>query len=192
MRFLFLGDSITAGLAPTLGRYMLSLGVETEIVSSIGLSVEGALSDELVLEALRDRRPTCVVVLLGTNPTGWMDLERFRASVKALRALVWAYCDRLAWIGPWAGVDAAERLAIIRELVGFRVANGAVLAGDLQRTGENRVHFTSEAYVPLSWRVAEWSARVADPRALTSPRSGAKIVSVLGLLGAAAVPLFVR
>lgn len=192
MRFLFIGDSITVGMSPTLGRYMLSLGVESEIVSRISMTAEDAVTDELVISALRDRRPSCVVVLLGTNPIGRTDLERFRMSVRALRRLVYTYCDRLAWVSPWAGDDAVARLEILREEIGFRVANGSILAGDLQRAGENQVHFTSEAYVPLSWRVAEWSVRVADSRALTTPRSGAKIVSVLGLLGAAVVPLFVR
>jgi hypothetical protein len=153
------------------------------------MSAEDAATDDLVLSALADRHPSCVVVLLGTNPIGRTDLERFRMSVRALRRLVYTYCDRLAWVGPWAGDDGVARTEILRSEIGFRVANGGILAGDLARAGENQVHFASEAYVPLSWRVAEWSVRVADSRALTTPRSGAKIVSVLGLLVAAAVPL---
>lgn len=191
MRFLFVGDSVTEGMAPSLGRYVLSLGVEAEVVSRVGMSVEQAVTDELVTRGLRDGRPQATIVMLGTNPTGIMNLEAFRRSVMALRSLVLTFCGRLAWIGPWAGEDASERVEIIRAAVGFRVADGRALGAGLERAGEGNVHFHRDAYTPLAWRVAEWSVRVADPRALTLPRTGAKIVSVIGLLGAAGTPLVV-
>jgi hypothetical protein len=118
-----------------------------------------------------------------------VETERFRSSVRALRTVIYSFCDRQAWIGPWAGDEARDRMRIIRAEVGWRVADGIVLAGDLQRAGENRVHFTSEAYPDLAWRVAEWSVRVGDSRALTRPTTADKMVAAMGILGAAAVPV---
>ncbi len=187
MRILFVGDSIGVGMSPSLGRYMLSLGVESEIVAKVSLDVEEATTNALVLRALR-RRPMSVVVMLGTNPFGTIDIPRFTAAVRAFLNVVRRYTDRVAWIGPWAGADANDRMRVIAEAVGWRRTDGVRLGLGLARTGENLVHFTTEAYVDLAWRVAAWTARIGDSRVLTMPRGGARIVAGFGVLGAALVP----
>jgi hypothetical protein len=187
VRILFLGDSITDGMAPSLDRYMLSLGVESEIVGKVSMDVEEATTNVLVLRGLR-RRPMSVVVMLGTNPFGTIDIPRFTAAVRAFLGTVRRYTDRVAWIGPWAGADANDRMRVIVENVGWRSADGVRMGLGLARAGENRVHFTSEAYVDLAWRVAAWTSRIGDSRVLTMPRGGARIAAGFGALGAAVVP----
>lgn len=187
MRILFVGDSIGVGMSPSLGRYMLSLGVESEIVAKVSLDVEEATTNELVLRGLR-RRPQSVVVMLGTNPFGRIDIPRFTAAVRALLNTVRRYTDRVAWIGPWAGADANDRMRVIVEQVGWRSADGVRLGLGLERVGDNRVHFSTRAYVDLAWRVAAWTARIGDSRVLTMPRNADRIVAGFGVLGAALVP----
>ena len=188
MRILFIGDSITVGIGYELGMHMLGMGVEAEVVSKVGMNVEEALEDHLVLAALA-KHVDSIVVLLGTNPYGIMDADRFRSGVKAFLRLCQGTASRVAWIGPWAGDDVDQRTWTIAELVPVVWASGVLLAGDLPRAGEGNVHFTPAAYKQLAWRVAEWTARVADPRVLTRPRFGGKLVSVLGVGAAAAAPM---
>ncbi len=188
MRLLFLGDSITEGITESLGRAMLSLGVEADIFSSVGIDVDGVAENTLVKQRLA-RHPEAVVVMLGTNPYGIVDAVTFRRSVFGLLRLVWKTTDQVAWIGPWAGIDSDQRLRVIRELLPVRSADGAALAVGLDRAGEGNVHFTTSAYQILGRRVAEWTARRGYPRILTRTGRAGRLMSVLALGAAAVAPI---
>ncbi len=187
-RWLFIGDSITVGMKESLGRRMLAHGQESTVVASVSLDLDGACEDVLFLEAL-SKKPRAVVVMLGTNPYRILAEERFRASVRRFLSLVWSATDVVGWVSPWAGADHDQRQSIIRESVPVRWADGLILGRGLDRAGEDRVHFTTEAYRRLGVRVADWAVRVVDPRVLTAPRGADKVVSVLGLAVACAAPM---
>ncbi|MBN1774498.1 MAG: SGNH/GDSL hydrolase family protein [Deltaproteobacteria bacterium] len=188
MRWLFVGDSITVGMTESLGRRMLAHEQTAEVVSSVGLDVEGAIENPLVLEAL-GRRPRVVVVALGTNPYGITSSDRFREAVRRFLTLVWSVTDVVGWVSPWAGTDHDQRQLIIREFVPVRWADGLLLGRGLDRVGEDRVHFTTSAYEALGRRVADWAVRVVEPRALTGPRVAGKVISVFGVAVACAAPM---
>jgi lysophospholipase L1-like esterase len=187
-RWLFLGDSITVGMSESLGRSMLSLGQESDIVAAVSLDVEGALVNRQFLGYLA-KRPRAVVVALGTNPYGIGEAERFRSGIADLMRKIWTVTDVVGWISPWAGPAHDQRQMDIRAWVPVRWADGLILGRGLERVGEDDVHFSTRAYEELGRRVAEWSVRVVDPRVLTVPGNAGKVVSVLGLMTASSIPV---
>lgn len=168
-RLLFIGDSISEGMAPSIYR-ILDDGHhgtgEALIEARSGWSTRRWLREGDLPGICSSFRPTVCVVLLGTNDTGEeMNAHGYAQAVRRLRDQAAASGAVVYWITAFSGTGTRERYPTVASVVGERnTIDGARLMDGVSMSGD--IHPDAAGYRLLAARVVDalWD-RMGAPQA---------------------------
>jgi lysophospholipase L1-like esterase len=177
-RILMLGDSMLDGLLPRLADYAAENGHSLNAVIWYGSRTVDWARGSRLGEALRDYRPTFVVLVIGSSELTTRDIEK-RSS--AIRQILKTVGDRkLIWVGPpnWR-TDTGLGAVLEREVGAKRYFRSAELSFERKRDG---IHPTLAASQKWMDAVALWTMtqsatpiRLAPPQKTGAPRPNARV-----------------
>ena len=188
MIYLFLGDSITVGMAPFIQQsYEASRPRDAvTILANSGWSTRRWLSEGDVGAKVREYRPDVVVICLGTNDEGEeRNPERYEGAVDRLKADASMLGARVLWVTSFSGPGSADRYRIIRGLLGDRdTISGLELMRGVAMSGE--IHPTIAGYGTLTGNLlpAVWGRVGASVGSVGASVVGALAIGAI-LTGAA-------
>jgi lysophospholipase L1-like esterase len=181
---LFIGDSITEGMAPHLGLAAALVGARrVAVYSKSGTSAKDWSENNWNVEVVREfGRPNLAVIALGTNVQERDEYEYAGLMRVLADTLQVVNAMEVVVVGPFAeDPDGKRNRALLGAFGGPRnVVNGYELARGLPRAGEGNVHFTREGYKGLAERLC---ARIR-PAIVRVNRPGRSILAVGSLLAA--------
>ncbi len=155
MNVLWIGDSITEGMTPTLKTLLGKLGWAGAIFGKVGWSTVRWLRYGNLNALFNRYHPDLVVLALGTNDE---NTAEFREAAFALDEGARAVGAKVVWIGSFIDQDINNNL---RLWFSGRVADGVVLAEGLPRSAD-RVHFPVADYPELAQRCVDAVRRLTD------------------------------
>jgi len=180
---LFIGDSITEGMAPHLGLAAALVGAKrVAVYSKSGTSAKDWSENGWNVEVAREfRQPNLAVIALGTNVQERDEYE-YAGLMRVLADTIQVVnAMEVVLVGPFAEDPEGKRnRALLGAGAGRNVVNGYELARGLPRAGEGDIHFTREGYKGLAERLC---ARIR-PGIVRVNRPGRSILAVGALLGA--------
>ncbi len=154
-RILILGDSMIEGLLPRLADYAAENGHSVNAVIWYGSRTIDWAHGSRLTDALRDYRPTFVIVVVGSSELTTRDIEK-RAS--AVEAMLKAIGERkLMWVGPpnWR-TDTGIGALLEREVGTERYFRSADLTFERNRDG---VHPTLASAKRWMDAIADWNVK---------------------------------
>lgn len=155
MNVLWIGDSITEGMTPTLKTLLGKLGWAGAIFGKVGWSTVRWLRYGNLNALFNRYHPDLVVLALGTNDE---NTAEFREAAFALDEGARAVGAKVVWIGSFIDQDINNNL---RLWFSGRVADGVSLAEGLPRSADG-VHFPVASYPELADRCVDAVRRLTD------------------------------
>ena len=161
MRWLFIGDSILDGMAPSIASLYRSRRPRDSVtvLANSGWSTRRWLLDGQVASRVADERPDVVVVALGTNDEGEEgNAEGYGLVVDHLKAQASSRGAKVYWVTSFSGPGSAERYQVIRGVLGDeRTISGLALMSGVEMAGE--IHPSVVGYPTLAKHMldAVWS-----------------------------------
>ena len=150
MTWLFIGDSITLGMASHLTALFLSFGQVATIDAHVGWSTTSWISEHRVQHVIEENDPDFVVFLLGTNDESSKEIfqDHIRQLMKDAPNAIGIF-----FVSPF-GPDDEERSEWIREQVGNEnYVDGLSLVRDIHHYRDN-IHMSDSGYRELSEKLA--------------------------------------
>jgi hypothetical protein len=177
-RILIVGDSMLDGLLPRLADYAAENGHSLNAVIWYGSrTIDWARSSRLS-DALRDYRPTFVMVVIGSSELQTRDIEKRTWAVQRILSTLGE--RKLVWVGPpnWR-TDTGIGALLEREVGEPRYFRSLELSFERKRDGIHPTLASSQKWMDAvaSWIMTRSAAkiRLSTPRRSGAPRPNARV-----------------